>query len=94
MPSEPHEVPNPPAEKSQLPDSILQLAINLDDAKKTVLTGDELAACKAYRRAANYIAAAMIFLKDNVLLERPVKHEDIKPRLLGHWGTCTFHLCC
>lgn len=31
---------------------------------------------------------AMIFLKDNVLLERDLKHEDIKPRLLGHWGTC------
>jgi xylulose-5-phosphate/fructose-6-phosphate phosphoketolase len=30
----------------------------------------------------------MIFLKDNVLLERELKPEDIKPRLLGHWGTC------
>jgi xylulose-5-phosphate/fructose-6-phosphate phosphoketolase len=92
MPSEFHEIPNPPPEKSQLPDSLLQLAINLDDAKKSVLTDDELASCKAYRRAANYIAAAMIFLKENALLERPVKHEDIKPRLLGHWGTCAFLL--
>jgi xylulose-5-phosphate/fructose-6-phosphate phosphoketolase len=25
----------------------------------------------------------MIFLKDNVLLERDLKFEDIKPRLLG-----------
>ncbi len=31
---------------------------------------------------------AMIFLRDNVLLERDLKSEDIKPRLLGHWGTC------
>jgi len=92
MSSKFHEIPNPPPEKSQLPDYVLQLAINLDDAKKSVLTDDELAACKAYRRAANYIAAAMIFLKDNALLERPVKHEDIKPRLLGHWGTCTLIL--
>ena len=30
----------------------------------------------------------MIFLQDNVLLERDLKFEDIKPRLLGHWGTC------
>jgi xylulose-5-phosphate/fructose-6-phosphate phosphoketolase len=88
MPSEFHETPNPPPEKSQLPDSLLQLAINLDEAKKSVLTDEEIEACKAYRRAANYIAAAMIFLKENALLERPVKHEDIKPRLLGHWGTC------
>jgi xylulose-5-phosphate/fructose-6-phosphate phosphoketolase len=92
MSSKFHEIPNPPPEKSQLPDYVLQLAINLDDAKKSFLTDDELAACKAYRRAANYIAAAMIFLKDNALLERPVKHEDIKPRLLGHWGTCTLIL--
>lgn len=30
----------------------------------------------------------MIFLKDNVLLERKLTPDDIKPRLLGHWGTC------
>ena len=40
-----------------------------------------------YRRAANYIAAAMIYLQDNHLLEEPLKPEHIKHRLLGHWGT-------
>ena len=30
----------------------------------------------------------MIFLKENVLLDRKISHDDIKPRLLGHWGTC------
>ena len=30
----------------------------------------------------------MIFLKDNVLLERKLTSDDIKHRLLGHWGTC------
>jgi xylulose-5-phosphate/fructose-6-phosphate phosphoketolase len=40
-----------------------------------------------YRRAANYVAAAMIYLQDNHLLEEPLRHEHIKPRLLGHWGT-------
>jgi xylulose-5-phosphate/fructose-6-phosphate phosphoketolase len=30
----------------------------------------------------------MIFLKDNVLLEEDLTHDHIKPRLLGHWGTC------
>ncbi|KAF8156138.1 Xylulose 5-phosphate/Fructose 6-phosphate phosphoketolase, partial [Pholiota molesta] len=30
----------------------------------------------------------MIFLNDNVLLKKPITHDDIKPRLLGHWGTC------
>ena len=91
MSSEFTEIPNPPPEKSQLPDSVLQLAINLDHAKQSVLTENELAGIIAYRRATNYIAAAMIFLKDNALLERPVRKSDIKPRLLGHWGTCTYH---
>ena len=31
---------------------------------------------------------AMIFLQDNVLLDRDLTFEDIKSRLLGHWGTC------
>jgi hypothetical protein len=31
---------------------------------------------------------AMIFLKENTLLKRELSHDDIKPRLLGHWGTC------
>jgi xylulose-5-phosphate/fructose-6-phosphate phosphoketolase len=30
----------------------------------------------------------MIFLQDNVLIEKDLKLEDVKPRLLGHWGTC------
>ena len=30
----------------------------------------------------------MIFLRDNVLVERDLEFDDIKPRLLGHWGTC------
>lgn len=30
----------------------------------------------------------MIFLKDNVLVESELQFDHIKPRLLGHWGTC------
>jgi len=43
---------------------------------------------KKYVRAANYISAAQIYLRDNFLLEKPLAFEHIKPRLLGHWGTC------
>lgn len=49
---------------------------------------EELEAIARYRRAANYIAAAQIYLKDNVLLKEPLQREHIKDRLLGHWGTC------
>jgi xylulose-5-phosphate/fructose-6-phosphate phosphoketolase len=45
-------------------------------------------ALRRYRRAADYLAAAMIFLQGNVLVEEPLRGEHLKPRLLGHWGTC------
>jgi xylulose-5-phosphate/fructose-6-phosphate phosphoketolase len=41
----------------------------------------------AYWRAANYLAACQIYLKENPLLREPLKADHIKPRLLGHWGT-------
>ncbi|HET9401453.1 MAG TPA: phosphoketolase family protein [Candidatus Acidoferrales bacterium] len=43
----------------------------------------------SYWRAANYLSVGQIYLKDNPLLTRPLTPEDIKPRLLGHWGTTT-----
>ena len=36
----------------------------------------------------NYLSVAQIFLQDNFLLNRPLSSSDIKPRLLGHWGSC------
>ncbi len=41
----------------------------------------------AYFRAANYLAAAQIYLKDNPLLKRPLEFSDVKSKLVGHWGT-------
>ena len=51
------------------------------------LSGDELAKTHAYWRACNYLAAGMIYLRDNPLLREPLKEEHVKRRLLGHWGT-------
>lgn len=39
-------------------------------------------------RACDYLAVAQLFLQDNFLLDDPLIADDIKPRLLGHWGTC------
>ncbi|KAG2147595.1 XFP N-terminal domain-containing protein [Suillus clintonianus] len=86
MPGQLIAQPNPPPDPSDLPDSVHEYAVQLDT--RNVLTKSELGAIQKFRRAANYIAAAMIFLKDNVLLERGLTFDDIKPRLLGHWGTC------
>jgi xylulose-5-phosphate/fructose-6-phosphate phosphoketolase len=48
----------------------------------------ELDRIDAYWRAANYLSVGQIYLLDrNPLLKRPLVREDIKPRLLGHWGT-------
>lgn len=47
----------------------------------------ELRALDAYFRAANYLTVGQIYLQANPLLREPLRPEDIKPRLLGHWGT-------
>jgi xylulose-5-phosphate/fructose-6-phosphate phosphoketolase len=41
----------------------------------------------AYWRAANYLSVAQIYLLDNPLLREPLVPEQVKPRLLGHFGT-------
>lgn len=48
----------------------------------------EISALKKFVRASNFLATSQIYLKQNVLHKRPLQHSDIKPRLLGHWGTC------
>src|SRR6476661_8901598 len=60
-----------------------------DSAERTwePLAPDELAKTHAYWRACNYLAAGMIYLRDNPLLREPLKPEHIKNRLLGHWGS-------
>lgn len=47
----------------------------------------ELAGLDAWWRANNYLTVGQIYLMDNPLLRRPLAASDIKPRLLGHWGT-------
>ncbi|MGA3343584.1 MAG: phosphoketolase family protein [Terracidiphilus sp.] len=54
---------------------------------KGPLSPEQLAKMNAYWRAANYLSVGQIYLKDNPLLERPLTLDDVKPRLLGHWGT-------
>ncbi len=56
--------------------------------RRAPLAPDELERMDAYWRAANYLSVGQIYLKDNPLLRRPLVPEDVKTRLLGHWGTC------
>src|ERR1700757_956667 len=55
--------------------------------KDAPLSRDELNKIDAYWRAANYLSVGQIYLYDNPLLKKPLTREQIKPRLLGHWGT-------
>ena len=48
---------------------------------------DELHLIDAYWRAANYISVGQIYLHDNPLLRRPLALADVKPMVVGHWGT-------
>jgi xylulose-5-phosphate/fructose-6-phosphate phosphoketolase len=51
------------------------------------LSEKELKSINAYWRAANYLSVGQIYLYDNPLLQKPLTLDDVKPRLLGHWGT-------
>lgn len=51
-------------------------------------SGQNLENIKKFIRAANYLTVSQIFLQDNFLLNRSLEFNDIKPRLLGHWGSC------
>jgi len=51
------------------------------------LSEDLLQKMNRYWRAANYLSVGQIYLYNNPLLKRRLTLQDVKPRLLGHWGT-------
>ncbi len=58
-----------------------------DPAPAGPLSAAELHRIHAWWRAANYLSVGQIYLLDNPLLKRDLIPDDVKPRLLGHWGT-------
>jgi len=48
----------------------------------------EIESLKKYVRATNYLTVSQIYLQSNFLLKNKLSFDDIKPRLLGHWGSC------
>jgi len=52
-----------------------------------ILTNEELESINGFFRAANYLSCAQLYLLNNPLLNRPLSINDVKPRLVGHWGT-------
>ncbi|KAG9917851.1 D-xylulose 5-phosphate/D-fructose 6-phosphate phosphoketolase, partial [Aureobasidium melanogenum] len=51
------------------------------------LSKDEVDKINRYFHASMYLCLGMLYLRENPLLEEPLKVEHIKPRLLGHWGS-------
>ena len=51
-------------------------------------SGIDVDIIKRHIAACDYLTVAQLFLQSNFLLENPLSFDDIKPRLLGHWGTC------
>lgn len=55
--------------------------------EKQPLTEEYLKRMDAYWRAANYLAAAQLYLLKNPLLRQPLQADQIKKKIVGHWGT-------
>ena len=60
--------------------------------KNTIVSATPLGVAEAARmdgwwRAANYLSVGQVYLLANPLLRSPLKASDVKPRLLGHFGT-------
>ncbi len=53
----------------------------------TAITDEEILHVDAYWRAANYLCVGMLYLHDNPLLRAPLTADNVKQRLLGHFGS-------
>lgn len=58
-----------------------------DCIEKQPLTEEYLEKMNAYWRAANYLSAAQLYMLDNPLLREPLTREQVKKKIVGHWGT-------
>ncbi len=55
--------------------------------EKQPLCDEMLEKIDAYWRAANYLSAGQLYLLDNPLLKKPLSIDQIKKKIVGHWGT-------
>ena len=52
-----------------------------------ILNEQERVILDKWWRASNYLSAAQLYLLDNPLLETPLTRDQIKRKIVGHWGT-------
>ena len=53
----------------------------------TDITNELLASMDKYFRAVNYLSAAQLYLLENPLLRQPLTMDQVKKKIVGHWGT-------
>lgn len=53
----------------------------------TDITNELLASMDKYFRAVNYLSAAQLYLLENPLLRQPLTLDQVKKKIVGHWGT-------
>src|SRR5215471_10907946 len=75
-------------------DASLSTTVETDQAPRATqqtatgpLSPDLLNKIHRYWCASNYLTAGQIYLQENPLLQEPLHADQIKKRLLGHWGT-------
>src|SRR5262245_42738009 len=72
-------------------DTSISSAVSTANGRQTATAGPLsptlLDQMQRYWAAVNYLTVAQIYLMDNPLLREPLRAEQVKPRLLGHWGT-------
>jgi xylulose-5-phosphate/fructose-6-phosphate phosphoketolase len=65
----------------------ITLMPEVSHAESRILSSNLLNKMNAYWRAANYLSVGQIYLYNNPLLKRPLTLADVKPLVVGHWGT-------
>ena len=61
--------------------------MNVEEKKYNYNSEKYLKLLDKYFRATNYLSVAQLYLLDNVMLEKPLTKEDVKRKIVGHWGT-------
>lgn len=74
-----------PRKASEKPKPLVKSTARM--SKKAALTPEQVRQLDSYWRASNYLSACQLYLLDNPLLKEPLQSEQIKKKIVGHWGT-------
>jgi xylulose-5-phosphate/fructose-6-phosphate phosphoketolase len=65
-----------------------EYGVQLDVAAVRKKFDSDLKKLEKLRRITNFLSGTQLYLRDNFLMKEPLNKEHLKPRILGHWGTC------